>query len=630
MDPQAFDSQRGRPIARPPVVPLQFPDKPESKYWIAAEEFWSLIKKIPRATQRRTIYLLSASLLAVLLLNMLGQVYLNRWQGHFFRAVERKSFPMIWNEILFFVPLIAGLLVIVVTQTWLHERLKVSLREWLSTKLLDKWLTPARAYRLAITSDAAVNPDQRIQEDVRNFCEMTTDLGVGLLQALLLLTIFIGVLWGMSTDIRFEIGGTRVHIPGYMVWVAIIYATLGSWFTAKVGRPLIQLNEERYTREADFRFAVVRVNENAESIGFYSGEADERKLINAKLESTLHMMRRLALALARLTWVTSGYGWLMIVIPVVVALPGYLQGTLDLGGLMMVVGAFSQVQQSLRWFIDNYARIADWRAAQHRVVVFRDALDSVDVYEGDEEQIELHSHPEGHLVFEGTKISLIDGEEVIADATAHIRPGERVLLQGPSGSGKSTLFRAVGGLWPWGGGKIYLPPREEMMFLPQRSYIPPGTLAAALRYPKTHSHFTPEEMRAALVRANLEEFVSALEQVDRWDKLMSLGQQQRLAFARLLLHKSKWVFLDEATSALDADNQERMMSIFNEELKESTLMSIAHREGLDVYHTRVLHLTPTEGGSVLRRRRTREWGTHWSAFTRVWKSRSKRDRSAAS
>jgi putative ATP-binding cassette transporter len=219
---------------------------------------------------------------------------------------------------------------------------------------------------------------------------------------------------------------------------------------------------------------------------------------------------------------------------------------------------------------------------------------------------------------------------VIADATAHIRPGERVLLQGPSGSGKSTLFRAVGGLWPWGGGKIYLPPREEMMFLPQRSYIPPGTLAAALRYPKTHSHFTPEEMRAALVRANLEEFVSALEQVDRWDKLMSLGQQQRLAFARLLLHKSKWVFLDEATSALDADNQERMMSIFNEELKESTLMSIAHREGLDVYHTRVLHLTPTEGGSVLRRRRTREWGTHWSAFTRVWKSRSKRDRSAAS
>lgn len=606
-----------RSVARPPVEPLIFIDEPESKYWAVAGELWSILRDIKLSPKRRTIFMFSGALLIVLLLNMVGQVYLNRWQGVFFRAVERKNSQMIWSELLVFVPLVAALLAVVVSQTWLHERLKISLRDWLSNKLLDQWLAPARAYRLAITSDSAVNPDQRIQEDVRNFCEMTTDLGIGLLQAVLLLASFIGVLWGMSADIQFEIRGANVHIPGYMVWVAIIYAVVGSWVTAKVGKPLIQLNEERYTREADFRFSVVRVNENAESIGFYSGEQDERKIINDHLDSVLAMMRRISFALARLTWVTSGYGWVMIVLPVLVALPGYFQGALDLGGLMMVVGAFNQVQSSLRWFIDSFARIADWRAALHRVVVFRDALDFVDEYENDQEQIEILPHPEGHLVFDQTKISLIDGEEVIADATAHILPGERVLLQGPSGSGKSTLFRAVGGLWPWGSGKIFVPPRKEMMFLPQRSYIPPGTLAQALSYPMRNVEFTPEDMENALKRVNLEDFIPSLGKIDRWDKLMSLGQQQRVAFARLILHRPKWVFMDEATSALDAENQSRMMSILSEDLKETTVMSIAHREGLDEYHTRTLQLTPTTEGSVLRRRRKKVWTSRWKRLKRV-------------
>ena len=261
------------------------------------------------------------------------------------------------------------------------------------------------------------------------------------------------------------------------------------------------------------------------------------------------------------------------------------------------------MQQSLRWFVDNFARIADWRAALHRVVVFRDAIQLVDEYEGTVERIHLQPHPEGHLAFDATKIRLIDGEVVIADATAHIIPGERVLIEGESGSGKSTLFRAVGGLWPWGSGLIQIPPKEQMMFLPQRPYMPLGTLAQALSYPKTQVSQNSESMQAALRRVNLAEFCDSLYSKERWDKLMSLGQQQRLAFARVILHRPQWVFLDEATSALDDGNQAQVMSLFTQELAGTTILSIGHRPGLANYHTRTLQLTTTKAGTILRRRR---------------------------
>jgi putative ATP-binding cassette transporter len=609
------DNTPDKIIARPPVEPVALSHEPGPRYTTVLGEFWSLITEIRTYTKRRYIYLFSGGIIGVLLLNMVGQVYLNRWQGAFFRSIEKKDLSALGNDLLIFLPLVLLLLAIVVSQTWLHERLKISLREWLSHSLLDKWLAPARAYRLAITSTSDVNPDQRIQEDTRNFCEMSADLGVGLAQASLLLISFIGVLWGMSAGIHFEIRGTTVHIPGYMVWVAIIYSIGGSWITSRVGKPLIKLNESRYTREANFRFSIVRVNENSESIGFYGGEKDERRILNQNLISVLNVMKVISTSLARLTWITSGYGWLMIVLPVLVALPGYLQGALDLGGLMMVVGAFNQVQQSLRWFVDSFARIADWRAALYRIIVFRDALNFVDMYENEQGQIELLSNYENKISFEHTKINLIDGAEVIADATAHIMPGERVLLEGPSGSGKSTLFRAIVGLWPWGSGKIFLPLQTEMMFLPQRPYMPPGTLAEILKYPYADKIIEEEKLTAALKRVNLEEFIHLLHTQDRWDKLMSLGQQQRVAFARLLIHKPQWVFLDEATSALDENNEDKMMAIFNEELKDSSVLSIGHRPSLTKYHQRRLQLIPTTKGTVLKRKNPPASQSTWKRLT---------------
>jgi putative ATP-binding cassette transporter len=479
--------------------------------------------------------------------------------------------------------------------------MKLTLRGWLTSNLLKQWLQPATAYRLGMVADNAVNPDQRIQEDVKNFTESSSDLGIGLLQSVMLLLTFVGVLWSMSSQVRLDFLGLPFNIPGYMVWAALSFALVGSWLATRVGRPLVSMNEERYAREADLRFSLVRVSESAEGIAFYSGEKGEHRALEGDVDRVLKIMGQYSFGLARLTWITSGYGWLMIVVPALIALPGYMQGTLNFGGLMMVVGAFNQVQGSLQWLINNYARIADWRAALHRVSVFSQAMEDLGEYHANAEQIESSLHPEGLLSFEGAQVHLVGGGVVIADATATIGRGERVLLTGESGTGKSTLFRAVGGLWPWGAGTIAHPPRDEMMFLPQKPYMPLGTLAEALAYPKVGPQLEESVLRAALMRVNLSEFIPQLHQLERWDKLMSLGQQQRLAFARLLLHKPQWVFLDEATSALDDANQDLMMELFERELKSSSVLSIAHRPGLAKYHSRTLHLVSSEEGAVLRR-----------------------------
>jgi putative ATP-binding cassette transporter len=405
----------------------------------------------------------------------------------------------------------------------------------------------------------------------------------------------------MSQNITFQSLGMTIAIPGYMVWAALGYAALGSWLTWLVGRPLIGLNALRYAREADLRFSLVRVSESAESIALYAGEKDERRITNRYVDEVIGVMRRMSVALSRLTWITSGYGWLAIVVPILVALPGYLHGTLTLGGLMMVVGAFNQVQTSLKWFVDNFARAADWRAALHRVTAFHDVLLIVDERE-EEPGIRIKEHPLGHLVFERVGVWLADGGVVISDATTEILPGERVLVVGESGIGKSTLLRAIGGLWPWGTGTIYLPPREQMMFLPQRPYMPLGTLRGAVTYPANRRRFTDEEIAAALTRVGLGEFASRLDDDERWDRLMSLGQQQRLAFGRVLLHKPRWVFLDEATAALDEENQRRVMSIFDEELADSSIFSIGHRPGLEDFHKRTLQLVGGPTGARLHRK----------------------------
>ena len=575
------------------------PPAAEYKERSAFAESVALLRALWHSPHRLRVALLFGGIVAVLLGNMVGQLRLNTWNGAFFDAVAQRSLNGLGQQLLVFVALIAVLLTLVVGQTWMQQMLNVRLREWLTHHLLDAWLASGRLYRLAQAGPLGTNPDQRIEEDTRKLTDLSASLGVGLFQATLLLVSFIGILWGLSDQLVFVVGGAHFTIPGYMVWCAVVYAGIGSLLTWRVGRPLIRLNAELYAREAELRFALVRVSESAESISLFGGEQDERRQLDRNLDRVIGSLRHLSGALSRLTWITSGYGWIAIVVPIVVALPGYFSGGLTLGGLMMVVGAFNQVQSSLRWFVDQFPSIADWRATLHRVSAFKDAIEKLDDIDKGVDTISLVEHPEGMLAFESVSVLTADGRVVIAEATVDIEPGERVLIVGESGIGKSTLFRAVAGLWPWGSGTIRLPDRSDVMFMPQRPYLPLGTMRAAITYPDPPDAYTTAEIAAVMRRAGLKEFLPVLDREARLDKILSLGQQQLIGFARLLLHRPTWVFLDEATSALDELSQRRVMSIFDRELRSASLLSIGHRPGLEAFHTRTLHLVRTPAGAKL-------------------------------
>ncbi len=537
--------------------------------------------------------------IVVTIANMLGQVRLNEWNGQFFDAVGRKDLSAFVQFLWTFLVIIAMLLTLTVAQTFLQERLKFRLREWISLHLLAEWLKPMRIYQMSFAGPYGRNPDQRIQEDTRLLGDASADLGCGMVYALLQIVAFVGVLWTLSAQVTFRVAGYVIAIPGYMVWCALAYAAVGSVLTWLVGRPLIVLNGERYAREAEFRFALVRVNESGESIALHGGEKDEQKHLEAALAAVVDTMRRISTSLAQLTWITSGTGWLSFVVPILVAAPAYFGGALTLGGLIMVAGAFAQVQGAMRWFVDNFSRLADWRAAIHRVARFRETLDNLPAVDEGSEEIKRALHPEGYLAFEGVRILLPDGHIVIEEANVSVMPGERVLIVGETGAGKSTLFRAVAGLWPWGSGTILTPKPESMAFLPQRPYLPLGTLRNALTYPAAVDAFSDADVRQALERCGLGNLVDKLDKDDRWDKELSLGEQERLAFARVLLHKPAWVFLDEATAALDEGSQANVMGLFNAELKDTTVMSIGHRPDLAAYHTRTLQIIHGQNGDRL-------------------------------
>src|SRR5918996_2054763 len=356
----------------------------------------SLLSALWASRYRRRVGLLAAGIVIVLCANAVGQIRLNVWQGAFFDALEQRNLATFAAQLLVFGVIVGGLLVLVVAQTWLKEMLQVRLREWLTHDLLDRWLAPKRAYLLAQAGEIGANPDQRVQEDTRHLIDLSSDLGVGLLQSSLLLISFVGVLWVLSAEVVFAVGERSFGIPGYMVWCALAYAIGGSWLAWRVGRPLIALNATRYAREAELRFALVRVSENAEGIALYGSEAQERRILDQPVDRVATVTRDLASSLARLTWVTSGYGWLALVAPILVAAPGYFSGGLSFGGLMVVIGAFNQVQQALRWFVDNFPRIADWRATLLRVVALRDVLQAPETTGRDPSAIRLVDDAAGH------------------------------------------------------------------------------------------------------------------------------------------------------------------------------------------------------------------------------------------
>ena len=550
----------------------------------------SLLRPLAGSGQWRPLGLLVAGAATVVCANAQGQIRLNACMGAFYDAIGRRDVPGFAGTLSMFVAVIAVLLCMVVAQTWLQETIRYRLRAWLTRHLLDEWLAPRRACLLAHAGEVGVNPDQRMQEDARHLSDLSTDLGVGCLQATFLLVSFIGVLWGLSCEVPLTLRGCSFSVPGYMVWCALIYAFSGSYLAWRVGRPLVRLNSERYAREAALRFGLMRANEHAEAIALHGGEADERRSLDGSVEALVDIMRDLTGRLARLTWVTSGYGWGALVVPVLVAAPGYFQGGMSFGGLMMVVGAFQQVQSALRWFVDNLPRIADWRATLLRVVTIREALVALGRDDEKAERIALGEHATGGLAFDRLVLALPDGRAVLGEAEVEVQPGRHLLIEAEQAADQEALFRAVAGLWPRGTGAIRRPPADHATFLPERPYFPLGSLRAALAYPRDPAALDDDELRAALDRVGLGHLAGSLDREERWDKSLTLEEQQRLALARLLLQRPRWVFLEDATAAIGEERCRLLVSLFRHELAGATVVGIGRGTGLGGFYARTVRL----------------------------------------
>src|SRR5271166_2319863 len=531
-------------------------------------EMLGLFRALWASPQRHKIVGLGVGLVAVVGATAFGQIRLNAWNRPFYDALSRKDLREFLSQLGVFGVIACGLLVLNVAQGWFNLAIKVKLREGLVRDLFDEWLKPLRAFRLVNAGEIGSNPYQRIHEDARHLTELSADQGIGLLQSSLLLGSFIGVLWNLSGDVTFHLSGHSFAIPGYMVWCALAYAGTGSWLSWLVGRPLIQFNAERYAREAEFRYALVRLNEHIDSVALVGGEENEKQRLTTELEDVLQITWRIVNASMRLTWVTAGYGWCTIVAPILVAAPGYFGGELSFGGLMMIVGAFIQVQQSLRWFIDNFGTIADWRATLLRIASFLKTVATMDKVGATENRIEFVEGAGGKFAIENLEVATPVGCTMLSEQNVEITPGEHVLIIGERGTGKTHLFWAIAGLWPWGSGRVVLPSSGGVMFVARQPYVPLGTLRAVLAYPSPEIGYKDEELIAALQCAGLERLSDSLDRIARWDKELTDEEQQCLVLTRILLRKPRWLVIDEALDALDADARKRLTSLYKDRLKD--------------------------------------------------------------
>ena len=539
----------------------------------------------------KTLTVLMTAIVLVIVATSYGQIRLNGWNKPFYDALSRRDFRDFLFELGVFFVIAGFLLILNVTQLWLAETLQVKLREGLVRSLLGDWLLPRRAFWLANAGSMGVNPDQRIHEDARKLCELSANLGIGLLQASILFGIFAGVLWGLSRDFVLRIGEVDYAIPGFMLWAAIFYASAGSLLSYWVGRGLINRNADRYAREADLRFALVRVNEHVDDISLAQGEADEKRRILRHLEDVLRATRRIVWGHTNLTWVTSGFGWITNVAPILVAAPLYFTGKVSFGGLMMAAAAFTQAQSQLRWFIDNFSVIADWRATLLRVASFRHAVISTHEPRGFQSRIAYAEGDPGTISIDELESVSSAHADRLKEPNVVVEGGARVLILGAPGTGKTQFFRALAGLWPWGAGRITRPRGEQIFYLPRGTpYLPRGSLREVLAYPLKAESFSAGAFNRALFRLGLERLAPLLDETRRWDRELSQDEQLCLVFARMLIQTPPWVLIDGTFGALDDDVLELVIDVFTNELKTTGIIHVGGAGEAHTLFSRTLHL----------------------------------------
>jgi putative ATP-binding cassette transporter len=580
----------------------------------AAQQARMILRAILTSPAGKRVVWLAAALIVAILVTSFGQVILNDWNQPFYDAIMRRDLNEFLYQLGVYFVIVSCLLVLDVSQRWITETFKFRLREGLTRDLLKLWMAPRRAFWLATSGNQlGVNPDQRISEDAEKLCNISADLSIGLFRASVLLVSFAGVLWTISNDFTFRIGDTDYAVPGFMLWAAIAYAVVGSLLSYFVGRNLIRRNADRYAREADLRFALVRISEHVDGIALAAGEADERRRVEQHIGNVMLAMRRLVRGLTNLTWVTAGFGWVSGIAPTLIAAPLYFTGKTSFGGMMLAAAAFVQAQGSLRWFVDNFGAIADWRATLLRVANFRAALLATESQDGAGRRIEYADGAAGAMAFEGLEVDSPVGREGFRERHVVIRPGEHVLICGTPGEGKTPLFRALSGLWPWGSGRIVRPHGETVMYVPRGTpYIPRGTLREVLAYPLLTDRFSDLDYVQALERTGLVRYAKRLDAAERWDRELRDDEQMALALARVVLQAPDWVVFDDTFATMEDETVERVIDLFTADLKQTTIIYIGRSTQAHLpLFARVLHLTRLPGAEreqwaterLLRRRR---------------------------
>ena len=529
-------------------------------------------------------------LLAVVLLT-LGMVYLtvllNQWNNAFYSALQDKDLVAFRGQLLRVTWLIGIFIFLAVYQVYLNQMLEIRWRRWLTDRYLRAWLADGAYYRMQLVARETDNPDQRIAEDVHLLASHTLGLFTGGLRAIVTLVTFVAILWGLSGTFTVPVGEFSLTIPGYIVWVAVLYAIAGTWLTDWLGRPLVRLNFDKQRYEADFRFSLIRFRENTEGVALYRGESDEFRGFRERFEDVVGNWWGIMRRQKRMAYFTNAYGLGAWIVPSIVAAPRYFRGEIGLGGLMQTTQAFQQVQDALSFFIQSYKEIAAWSAVVERLAGFEGALEHVR-RQSTESGVRVAAGRPTHLTVEGVDLDLPGGQPLMANINLSFRQGDTVLLGGASGSGKSTLVRAIAGIWPFGRGEILVPKGARVLFLPQRPYLPIGVLRDVVSYPMPAGGVDDKTLREALEAVDLKELTGRLDEAAHWALQLSPGEQQRMAFARALVQKPDWLFLDEATSALDEATEARLYRLVRERLPETMVFSIGHRATLGPFHARRL------------------------------------------
>jgi len=555
---------------------------------------WMIHRAVFASPVGRRLIVLFVVLTVAILATTYGQIILNRWNQPFYDALTRRDMNGFLYQLGVYFAIAASLLVLDVAQRWLNETTKYRVREGLTRDLLTLWMAPRRAFWLVTSrSPMSVNPDQRISADASTLSELSFDLSTGLFRSTVLFLSFAGVLWTASAGFAFRVAGVEYAVPGFMLWAAIAYASIGSLLSYFVGRGLVRRNANRYAREADLRFALVRVSEHVDGIALAQGEADERRHLEVYLGNVMAAMRRLVRGLTNLHWVTAGFGWITGIVPILVAAPLYFAGSTTFGGMMMAAAAFTQAEGSLRWFVDNFSAIADWRATLLRVANFRTALLAREPEHDPRNRIEYVEGPPDAMAFENLNVQLPAGSVGLQRKEVVIRAGQHTLIFGARGEGKTPLFRAVSGLWPWGSGRVVRPRGESVMYVPQGTpYLHLGTLREELAYPSVADRFTDRDYIQALERAGLERCTKSLDASERWDRELSADEQMALVLARVALQAPRWVVLDDTFSTMENGTLERAIQLFTQPGAVTTVIHIGRSTQMHLpMFKQVLHLT---------------------------------------